>query len=114
MLRGDGRPCQNLLARINRELGGDFDLAAFRHRARYNPEEGRIEMHLESRKEQTVAIRSLGIEVPFEEGETIHTESSYKFDLAQIAALAAATGFEVKRTWTDSGGRFASSLLVAR
>jgi len=104
----------NLLARINRELGGEFDLKTFRHRARYNPEEGRVEMHLESRRAQTVAIRSLGIEVPFAEGETIHTENSYKFDLGQIAALAAATGFEVRRTWTDSEGRFASSLLVAR
>jgi dimethylhistidine N-methyltransferase len=104
----------NLLVRINRELGGEFDLAAFRHRVLYNREEGRIEMHLESRREQTVAIRGLGIEVPFAEGETIHTENSYKFDPGQIAALAAATGFEVRRTWTDSGGRFASNLLVAR
>jgi L-histidine N-alpha-methyltransferase len=104
----------NLLVRINRELGGEFDLASFRHRALYNREVGRVEMHLESRRAQTVAIRGLGIEVPFAEGETIHTESSHKFDLEQIAALAAATGFEVKRTWTDSAGRFASSLLVAR
>lgn len=103
----------NLLVRINRELGGEFNLGAFRHRALYNWEEGRIEMHLESRRAQTVAIRSLGIEVPFAEGETIHTESSYKFDLEQIAALAAGTGFELWRTWTDSGGRFASNLLVA-
>jgi L-histidine N-alpha-methyltransferase len=103
----------NLLGRINRELGGEFDLASFRHRAVYNREAGRIEMHLESRRAQTVAIRSLGIEVSFEEGETIHTESSYKFDRDQIAALAAETGFELRRTWTDSGGRFASNLLVA-
>ena len=103
----------NLLARINRELGGEFDLGAFRHRALYNREEGRVEMHLVSRRVQTVAIRSLGIDVPFAEGESIHTENSYKFDLPQIAALAAGTGFEVRRTWTDSGGRFASNLLVA-
>lgn len=103
----------NLLGRINRELGGRFDLAAFRHRALYNREAGRIEMHLESRRAQTVAIRSLGIEIPFEEGETIHTESSYKFDLDQVAALARETGFELRRTWRDSGGRFASNLLVA-
>ena len=103
----------NLLGRINRELGGEFDLASFRHRALYNREAGRIEMHLESRRAQTVAIRSLGIEVSFEDGETIHTESSYKFDRGQIAALAAGTGFELRRTWTDSGGRFASNLLVA-
>jgi L-histidine N-alpha-methyltransferase len=104
----------NLLARINRELGGRFDLAAFRHRALYNREAGRIEMHLESRRAQTVAIRALGLEIPFEEGETIHTESSYKFDLDQVAALARETGFELRRTWTDSEGRFASNLLVAR
>ena len=103
----------NLLGRINRELGGGFDLAAFRHRAIYNRELGRIEMHLESRRAQTVPIRALGIEVPFESGETILTENSHKFDLAQIAALAAEIGFELRRTWTDSEGRFASSLLVA-
>jgi L-histidine N-alpha-methyltransferase len=103
----------NLLGRINRELGGAFDLASFRHRAVYNREAGRIEMHLESRRAQTVAIRSLGIEVAFEEAETIHTESSYKFGRDQIAALAAETGFELRRTWTDSEGRFASNLLVA-
>jgi dimethylhistidine N-methyltransferase len=104
----------NLLVRINRELGGGFDLAAFRHRAVYNREEGRIEMHLESRRTQTVPVRALGIEVPFFRGETIHTESSYKFSLEQIASLASETGFELRRTWTDSGGRFASSLLSVR
>jgi len=103
----------NLLARINRELGGEFDLAAFRHRVLYNREAGRVEMHLESRRAQTVPIRDAGIEVSFEEGETIHTESSYKFDLDQVAALAAETGFELRKTWMDSGGRFASNLLVA-
>jgi L-histidine N-alpha-methyltransferase len=104
----------NLLVRINRELGGEFDLGAFRHKAIYNPREGRMEMHLESRRAQTVAIRSLRVEVPFAEGETIHTESSYKFDREQITALAADTGFEVRKTWTDSEERFASNLLVAR
>jgi L-histidine N-alpha-methyltransferase len=104
----------NLLVRVNRELGGEFDLHAFRHRALYNQREGRVEMHLESRRAQTVAVRELGLEVPFAEGETIHTESSYKFDREQLAALAADTGFEVRKTWTDSGERFASNLLVAR
>jgi L-histidine N-alpha-methyltransferase len=103
----------NLLVRINRELGGGFDLGNFRHRAIYNPVEGRIEMHLESRCPQKVPIRALEIEIPFAPWETIHTESSYKFDLPQIAALAAETGFEVRQTWTDSQGRFASNLLVA-
>jgi L-histidine N-alpha-methyltransferase len=104
----------NLLGRINRELGGEFDLGAFRHRAIYNREAGRIEMHLESRRAQTVAIRTLSLEIPFTAGETIHTESSYKFDREQIAALAAETGFELGGTWTDEAGRFASNLLVAR
>jgi L-histidine Nalpha-methyltransferase len=104
----------NLLGRINRELGGEFDLASFRHRAVYNREAGRIEMHLESRRTQTVAVRSLGIEASFEEGETIHTESSYKFDLDQVAALAREAGFELRRTWTDPRRWFASNLLVAR
>ena len=103
----------NLLVRINRELGGGFDVTAFRHRALYNQEEGRIEMHLESRREQTVPVRGLDLEIPFAAGETIFTESSYKFDLGQIAALAAWAGFELRRTWTDSAGRFASNLLVA-
>lgn len=102
----------NLLVRINRELGGEFDLGAFRHRAVYNREAGRIEMHVVSRRAQTVAIRSLGVEIPFAEGETIHTESSYKFRLEQIAALASETGFEIRRTWTDEAGWFASNLLV--
>ncbi|MEA2601904.1 MAG: L-histidine Nalpha-methyltransferase [Acidobacteriota bacterium] len=103
----------NLLARVNRELGGEFDLTAFRHRARYNRTEGRVEMHLESRRDQTVPVRGLGIEVPFAAGETIHTENSYKFRREQIAALAAAAGFELRRTWTDARGWFASNLLVA-
>jgi L-histidine N-alpha-methyltransferase len=103
----------NLLVRINRELGGAFDIATFRHRAVYNREVGRIEMHLVSRQAQTVPIGALGIEVPFAAGETIHTESSYKFRGDQIIALAAETGFELRRAWTDSKGWFASNLLVA-
>lgn len=104
----------NVLSRINRELGGGFDLREFRHLARWNDWEGRIEMHLESRRAQTVPIRALGLEVRFEEGETIHTESSYKFEPQQVEALAADTGFAVARVWHDSGRRFASNLLVAR
>jgi L-histidine Nalpha-methyltransferase len=103
----------NLLARINRELGGEFDLGAFRHQARWNRELGRIEMHLESLREQTVPIRGLGLEVRFAAGETIHTESSYKLDPAQVVEMAEASGFTLRRTWTDRGGRFASNLLIA-
>ena len=104
----------NVLARINRELGGGFDLRQFRHLARWNEERGRIEMHLESRSAQTVPIQALDLEVRFEEGETIHTESSHKFTEEQVEALAAETGFTVARVWKDSGRRFASNLLVVR
>jgi L-histidine N-alpha-methyltransferase len=107
---------RNLLVRNNRELTDgidEIDLAAFRHRARYDREKGRIEMHLESLREQTVRLPGLGCEARFAAGETIHTESSYKFDPAQIADLAGRTGFELRRTWTDTARRFGSHLLVA-
>ncbi len=104
---------RNLLLRINRELGGGFELGAFRHRALWNREHGRIEAHLESLREQTVPIRDLGLEVRFVLGETIHTESSYKLDLGQVAEMAEAGGYVLRRTWTDREGRFASNLLGA-
>ncbi|HET9228898.1 MAG TPA: L-histidine N(alpha)-methyltransferase, partial [Thermoanaerobaculia bacterium] len=91
-----------------------FDLRQFRHLARWNEGEGRIEMHLESRIAQTVPIQGVDLEVRFEEGETIHTESSYKFDGSQVEAMAEETGFSVARVWMDSGRRFASNLFVAR
>ncbi len=103
----------NLLARINRELGGDIDVRSFRHRARYDAELGRVEMHLESLKDQVVTIKSLNLEIPFRAGETIHTESSFKFDAAQIAALAAGAGMELRSSWFDRARQFSSNLLVA-
>lgn len=103
----------NILRRINEDLGGGFNLKSFLHRARWNREQGRIEMHLESLWDQTVAIRDLGLEVRFAAGETIHTESSYKLEPEQVAEMAQASGFAVRRTWTDRGVRFASSLLAA-
>lgn len=103
----------NLLVRINRELGGAFDIRAFRHRARFDRERGRIEMHIESLRDQAVPIRALGLEIPFRQGETIHTESSYKFRPDQLADLAAATGFTLSRVWYDSARRFGSHLLLA-
>lgn len=103
----------NVLGRINRELEGEFDLRSFRHLARYDSALGRIEMHLESLRRQTVRIPGAGLEVPFEAGETIHTESSYKFDPDQIAELAAGAGMEVRRSWFDRARRFSSNLLVA-
>ncbi|MDQ3803266.1 MAG: L-histidine N(alpha)-methyltransferase [Acidobacteriota bacterium] len=103
----------NLLARTNRELDADFSLRAFRHLAVYDEREGRVEMHLESLREQRVEIRALGLSVTFSEGERVHTENSYKYDLEDLAALASAAGFRLARTWLDSRRRFSSNLLLA-
>lgn len=103
----------NVLARINRELGGHFDLAAFRHRAFYDAKLGRIEMHLASRRTQRVRIDALDLDVDFAKGETIHTESSYKHNAATLAALAKASGFTIEKTWTDSSEWFADVLMIA-
>jgi dimethylhistidine N-methyltransferase len=103
----------NLLARINRELGADFDPRSFRHVGRYDERAGRVEMYLESRRAQTVRVAALGLEVGFAEGERIHTEYSHKYDLGEIGDLAARTGFRLARTWLDEAGRFSSNLLVA-
>jgi dimethylhistidine N-methyltransferase len=101
----------NVLARLNREVGADFDLAAFTHRARWNPHCSRIEMHLESLIPQTVTIA--GTRIRFAAGETIHTENSYKFSAAAIQALLAASGFVSTRTFTDAGHTFAVTLAEA-
>ena len=102
-----------LVAELCRRLGGEFEIRSFRHRARYDETLHRIEMHLESRREQAVRIRDLGIEVPFAKGETIHTESSYRFDEEGVEELARATGFRVLRSFCDRERRFASFLLGA-
>ncbi len=102
----------NLLARINRELGGGFDLDAFAHEARWNDAEGRMEMHLRSLRGQSVEIADIGLRVPFAEGETIHTESSCKYSLEGIQELAAASGFAISRQWLDGGSRFSLSLMA--
>jgi dimethylhistidine N-methyltransferase len=103
----------NLLSRINRELDADFNLRAFRHYVLYNEEAGRIEIYVESLRSQTIRISSLDLEVQFEEGERIHTENSYKYDMADLSSLAAETGFKLSRTWLDSMQRFSSNLFVA-
>jgi len=102
----------NLLARINRELGGHFDLGRFEHRAFFNERESRIEMHLVSRQRQSVDIGDFTVH--FEEGETIHTENSYKYSEADLQALAAEAGFAIEQVWTDSHSWFADALLIAR
>lgn len=103
----------NLLARVNRELGGDFDLRTFKHSAFYNEEVGRVEIHLESSLEQLVTISKLEMKVLFAAGERIHTENSYKYDLLGISQLASATGFDCAHVWFDSQKRFSSNLLLA-
>jgi L-histidine N-alpha-methyltransferase len=103
----------NLLVRINRELDGNFDLDQFEHRAIYNEEHGRIEMHLFSRKAQTVQLRGINIEVSFERGESIHTENSYKFKVEELRELAGATGFYLKRIWFDSNQLFSFNMFSA-
>ena len=103
----------NVLQRINRELGGRFALDSFAHRAFYDVENARIEMHLVSRRAQSVRIDALGLEVAFASGESIHTESSYKHDETTLGALASASGFTLQRLWTDARRWFADALLIA-
>jgi dimethylhistidine N-methyltransferase len=101
----------NVLVRINQELGGNFDLSAFTHRAIYNRERHRIEMHLVSRKPQTV--RMLGRSFAFRAGESIHTESSYKYSLDRFTTLARESGWTPTASWTDADGMFSVHALVA-
>jgi L-histidine Nalpha-methyltransferase len=101
----------NLLARINRELGGDFDVKRFAHYAFYNAALGRIEMHLVSRSRQTARVA--GHRFAFEAGESIHTENSYKYSADEFRALAAQAGFRAQRLWTDRKGLFALHGLAA-
>ena len=96
----------NLLTRLNRELGADFYLESFAHRAKWNEAESRIEMHVESRIAQTVRLAALDLKVEFAEGETIHTENSYKFRPGQAEAMMAKAGFKSAGSWTDELGWF--------
>ncbi len=101
----------NLLRRINRELGADFDLRRFRHYAFYNPRPGRIEMHLVSLERQSVNVGAYRFE--FAPGETIHSENSCKYAVEEFAALAAEAGFRADRVWQDAQKRFALFGLIA-
>ena len=100
----------NLLARINRELDGDFDLASFSHKAFYNSVRQRIEMHLVNKQRQKVKVAGRVIE--FRAGETIHTENSYKYTLETFGALARGSGWTPMSVWTDAGGNFSIHALV--
>ena len=104
----------NLLERINKELGGQFEVDRFRHRAVYNEDVGRVEMYLGSTCAQTVRIEDLDLDVPFEKGEEIHTENSYKYSLDEIDTLADAARMQIERRWLDTRGLFSKNLLKIR
>jgi len=101
----------NLLHRINRELGANFNVESFAHYAPYNPKEGRIEMHIVSLARQQVEIDDAVIQ--FQNGESIWTESSYKYNLEDFATLAASAGFEIAHVWTDERAYFSLQYLRA-
>lgn len=101
----------NLLTRINRELGADFQRDQFWHHAFYHPGPGRVEMHLVSRRDQEVCLG--GNKISFAEGESIRTEYSHKYSLTNLHDLAAAAGFAVQRVWTDERHYFAVAYLTA-
>jgi len=100
----------NVLHRINRELHGDFDLEAFEHRAHYDAEAGRIEMHLVSTRDQEVSVA--GHRFAFAAGETIHTENSYKYSVDEFQALAREAGFEPVHCWVDDARLFSIHYLT--
>ena len=103
----------NLLARINRELGADFDLASFRHEARWNYADRRIEMHLRSTCRQSARIPAANLRIVLNEDETIWTESSHKYRAEEIPEMAERTGFRCDAQWIDEEWPFAQNLLLA-
>jgi dimethylhistidine N-methyltransferase len=103
----------NLLARMNRELGADFDLASFRHEARWNYADRRIEMHLRSMCRQSARIPAANLRIVLNEDETIWTESSHKYKAEEIPEIAERTGFRCDRQWIDDEWPFAQNLLLA-
>jgi len=104
---------KNLLGRINRELGGNFDLDAFSFFARYHEDIGAVRSYLRADRLQSVAIPAAGLTVELAAGETIHTESSYKFAREEMTERLAGCGFGERRTFIDAGGRYALGLFVA-
>jgi L-histidine N-alpha-methyltransferase len=102
----------NLLRRINRELGGNFDLAGFRHRATWQPDPGRVESHLVSLRAQQVHIEALELRIAFARGESIHTESSYKYSTEEIDALAFSSGMRCETRWLDREGLYTLNLFA--
>jgi dimethylhistidine N-methyltransferase len=104
---------KNLLVRLNRELDGDFDVRAFDHHVVWNPEASRVESYLVSRKEQLVCLRGAGLCTRLAEGESIWTESSYKYDPAGLVDMATRASFSVLDQWIESDSQFALTLLEA-
>jgi dimethylhistidine N-methyltransferase len=102
----------NLLVRVNRELCGNFDLRRFRHEARWNELERRIEMHAVATSRQEVRIPAAGLRFVIEEGESIRTESSHKYSIRDVDQLALHSGFSVCRRWLDTEWPFAETLLA--
>jgi L-histidine Nalpha-methyltransferase len=103
---------RNVLARINRELGADFDVRNFAHAARYDEIRGSVDSFLEAREASIVSIRTLGMRVEIAAGERIHTESSYKFSDEDVARMGRATGFRREYGWHDRASRFSLHLFV--
>jgi L-histidine N-alpha-methyltransferase len=103
---------RNLLARINRELGADFVVDRYRHEARWQPVASRVEMHLVSAGRQHVRLPGAGLEVTFADGESIWTESSYKFEPLSLIALADRAGLQLADQWIDQDARFALTLMT--
>jgi dimethylhistidine N-methyltransferase len=103
----------NLLARINRDLGADFDLKQFRHLARYDESERRVEMHLVSKAWQRITIREAGFRFYLREGETIWTESSHKYNPDEVIQMGSRTGFRCVQQWCDAEWPFAQNLFFA-
>jgi dimethylhistidine N-methyltransferase len=104
---------RNVLARINRELDGTLDVQAFRHEARWNEERRRVEMHLVATRPMRARVGAAELEVRFETGESIWTESSHKYDLSELPALGQRAGFSAAGRWLDASWGFAETLFVA-
>ena len=102
---------RNLLVRINRELGGNFDIDGFSHRAVWSAEHSRVEMHLVSRRRQRVSVAAAGVDFVIEDGESIWTESSYKYTPEQIASALEQAGFRRVEQWIDEPRGFAVTLV---
>jgi L-histidine Nalpha-methyltransferase len=101
---------KNLLARVNRELCANFDLRRFEHEVRWSDDDRRIEMHLRSTSDQRVEIPAADLTITFEDGETIWTESSHKFEIDELDRIAAQAGFAVQDCWIDREWPFAECL----